>query len=217
MRWYPIFVSISGICPDGTCTFCSYINILDVILFSFTRSYHPSTPWFTPVFPALASPLPSIAFAIAASSASSSSTDNILSVPLTCYYSNPLGDHRVPESSDSSSFFIRKTHILVDFFQLLCSDLSLSRSVLVGKICMKRREKRMFSENGCDFERIIVCPGAFCRSEYFKPRWIHIWQENCLPRKLSQSFIFSNDICLNIFDVCIAINWNIFMFHSIKI
>lgn len=78
----------------------------------------------------------------AAPASSASSEDNILSVLLTCYYSNPLGDRRVPKSSDSGSFFIRETHIPTDFFRPLCNNLSLP-PVFV-EICTKHQRPECF-------------------------------------------------------------------------
>lgn len=161
MRWYPIFVSISGICPDGTCTFCSYINISHVILFSFARPYPPLDAL---IYPGLS------CFGIAVT---------FHRLRYCCFFrfvfvgeqyfigsSNMLLQQPAWRPSSSQKlgfqflFHSQDPHTPVDFLRLLCSDLSLSRSVLVGKICMK---------SGC-FQRmgVILKESSFCRPKCLK-------------------------------------------------
>jgi len=79
---------------------------------------------------------------------------------LTCYYSNLLGDHRVPKSLDIDSFFIHEVHISTDLFRSLYSDLCLS-PVFIDKTYTKHR---VLSEYGRDLERIIAAAKSFIES-----------------------------------------------------
>lgn len=102
-----------------------------------------------------------VVFATVASSASPSLEDNILPVLPTCYYSNPLGDHRVPKCSDSNSFF-RETHIPTTSFghhAVICPYRRCSSTKFVRSI-----RDRVFSKYERDLERIITGSEAFCRA-----------------------------------------------------
>lgn len=154
--------------------------------------------WSIPVFHVLVSLSP-LLFAVAPAS-SASSEDNILSVLLTCYYSNPLGDRWVPKSSDSSFFFYPGnpysnrllSAIMQQFVPIAwCSSAKFVRST----------RDWVFSEYGRDLESLPV-PKHFVPSVL--NRRVHIYQENCSSKKLSlNSFDFPTTF-LSIFLTCAA-------------
>lgn len=95
-----IFIAVTGTYPD--------VHLLSSrqIYNSPFLSHAPAVPLYVLIYSSLSCPGIAVAVACRRSCFFGIVEDNILSVLLTCYYSNALGDRRVPKSSDSGSFFI---------------------------------------------------------------------------------------------------------------
>jgi len=105
------------------------------------------------------------------------SSDNILSVLLTCYYSNPLGDHRVSKSLDIGSLFTKS------IFRLL--SVIIQRFVSIAGIHRQNlyEASNIFGIRTWSWKNHRWCE-EFYRVLNALNRRVHIYQENCSSRKL---------------------------------